>query len=352
MKKKILITGGAGFIGTNLALRLAKNYKVYSLDNFYKNESLKNLDKLTANGVEIIKGDIRNLEFIEKIVQKEEFHTIFHFAAQVAMTKSILDPQLDFEINVQGTLNLLNAIKNSSSDTKFINLSSNKVYGDLSWDKLVENPTRYTSLHYKEGYGEETKLDFLSPYGCSKGSAEQYVIDYSKTFGLQTMSLRLSTIFGPNQYFTIDQGWVGWFINQYLNVKKNNKHIVDIQGNGKQVRDILFIDDLTALFELILEKNLREMKTNYFNVGGGVKNSLSILELLNLLQDHFNSKIDININEKNWRVSDQKFYISKLDNIKHEFGWEPEMKIKEKVYEYLNWIESNQILTNDKRKSL
>ena len=195
------------------------------------------------------------------------------------MTDSIEDPQNDFNINFVGTFNLINAINNFSKQTKFINISTNKVYGDLVWDELEELETRFLSIQNNDGYDENTPLSFSGPYGCSKGSAEQYVLDYKKTFDLNTTSLRLSTIYGPNQYATFNQGWIGWFL-QYINENKYKEIIeVPVHGNGKQVRDILFIDDFVELIILIIN-NFEQVNGEVFNIGGSLKNSLSIIELL------------------------------------------------------------------------
>ncbi len=339
--EKILITGGAGFIGSNLALKLSKKYDVYSLDNFHKSESKKNIKNLEKNKIKFIECDIRDKEKLFKIIDENEFSIIFHFAAQVAMTKSIEDPELDFEINVNGTLNLLNALVKFSPETKFVNISSNKVYGDLFWDDLKEEEKRYVSSKFKNGYNEETQLEFSGPYGCSKGAAEQYVLDYKKTFGIKSLSLRLSTIFGMNQFFTFDQGWIGWFINEFIKFNNNDIDQITIQGDGKQVRDILFINDLLELFEKIIDKDFTDLTQNYFNVGGGVKNSLSIIELLDFLKKYFKSDKKIVINKNNFRLGDQKYYVSDIKEVSSNFGWVPKTNIEEGIVQYLNWIQKH-----------
>ena len=343
MKEKILITGGAGFIGTNLALRLSKKYHVFSLDNLYKKEINNNLALLKQNKVDFINGDIRDKSFINNLISENKFNSIFHLAAQVAMSKSIEDPELDFDINVNGTLNLLNSIvnKNSNPNLKFINVSTNKVYGDLTWDKLLESNKRFQSENFIDGYDENLQLNFSSPYGCSKGSAEQYVLDYSETYGLNTMSIRLSSIFGINQYFTYEQGWIGWFINEFLKFKNDKDHEIEILGNGKQVRDILYIDDLLNLFEKIIDKDFNKLNNKVFNVGGGTTNSLSIIELLDFFHEYYDLNYEYKTINKGWRLSDQRFYISNLNSVKSTFDWEPNSDLKTKLIEYLNWIKPN-----------
>ena len=339
-KKQILITGGAGFIGSNLALELSKSYEVYCLDNFYKSESRNNIKALENENVSIIDCDLRDNNKVLEIIQQHNFDSIFHFGAQVAMTKSIEDPILDFETNVLGTLNILNSMIENKSKSKLINISSNKVYGDLSWDNLEEQQTRYNSIDFRDGYNEEINLEFSGPYGCSKGSAEQYVLDYKKTFGLDTISLRLSTVFGMNQFFTFDQGWIGWFVNEYIKFSNNEINEINILGNGKQVRDILFIEDLVNLFKKMVNKDFSSLSQNYFNVGGGIKNSISIIELLHFLSDYFQSSRKLKIRNNDWRVGDQKFYVSKLDNINKNFDWLPKVEMKDGIIKYLNWINS------------
>lgn len=340
MKKKILVTGGSGFIGSNLSVSLNRDYEVFSVDNLYKKESELNLNSLKSNDINFIEGDITDYKFIKTLISNNNFDSIFHLAAQVAMTKSIDDPVNDFNINTLGTLNLLNAMRENSSTAKFINISSNKVYGDISWDILEEQETRFISKKFKEGYDEDIGIQFSSPYGCSKGSAEQYVLDYSNTYNLNTVSLRLSTIYGRNQHFTFDQGWIGWFINEFLKFQDNPSHIIEVQGNGKQVRDVLNVDDLIDLFIKIINSDFKNFSGQCFNIGGGINNSLSILELLSILSK--NSKIESNlkIKENPWRVSDQKFYISNIKKAKKYFNWEPSNNLEENIYSYVSWIQN------------
>ena len=249
---KILITGGCGFVGSNVALKLDQEHEVFCLDNLSKSESKLNEKLLQKRDIQVVKGNISDKKFVEDLIEDLKPDCLIHLAAQVAMTNSIEDPQNDFDINLVGTFNLINAINNFSKQTKFINISTNKVYGDLVWDKIEELETRFSSIQNNDGYDENTPLTFSGPYGCSKGSAEQYVLDYKKTFDLNATSLRLSSIYGPNQYATFNQGWIGWFL-QYVNENKHKEIIeVPVHGNGKQVRDILFIDDFVELIILII----------------------------------------------------------------------------------------------------
>lgn len=336
---KILITGGCGFVGSNLALKLHKNYEVYCLDSFSKNESKINEILLKEVKIPVIKGDISNTEFVNDIVNKLKPDFLFHFAAQVAMTDSVNDPRYDFETNLLGTFNLLNAIKYFSVDTKFLNISTNKVYGDLSWDILEELETRYSSINNKKGYDERTPLSFSGPYGCSKGSAEQYTLDYNRTFSLNTTSLRLSTIYGPNQHSTINQGWIGWFLQQIIN--NSDKKIIEIpvHGNGKQVRDILYIDDFVDLMLSII-KNFDNVNGLVFNVGGSLKNSLSVIEVLNKALKIYGLKSEIKLIKNNWRPADQKYYVSNIEKIEKKLQWFPKTTVDNGLSIFAKWIQN------------
>ena len=339
MKEKLLITGGAGFIGSNLANKLSTKYEVVVLDSLYKKQNKSNLEFLKQNNIHFIEADIRDLSKTFDILKDNNFDSVIHLAAQVAMTKSIKDPSFDFSTNVIGTLNIIDSLRKINSDAKFINICSNKVYGDMAWDELSETKTRYNSITYLDGYKEDTKLDFIGPYGCSKGSAEQYVLDYARTYDLNTISLRLSTIYGKNQFSTFDQGWIGWFIKEFFEYKNNPDYLINIQGNGKQVRDILYVDDLSNLFMKIIEKDFSTLNDNCFNVGGGQQNSFSIIELLQFLasEHKLNNKFNLQMNE--WRKGDQKYYVSDISKISQTFNWKPSTTKSDGVMKYLKWMQ-------------
>ncbi len=341
MKEKLLITGGAGFIGSNLANKLSIKYEVVVLDSLYKKQNKSNLEFLKQNNIQFVELDIRDSNKVFDILKDNNFDSVIHLAAQVAMTKSIKDPGLDFSTNVIGTLNIIDSLRKINSDAKFINICSNKVYGDMAWDQLSETATRYNSIAYSNGYKEDTKLDFTGPYGCSKGSAEQYVLDYARTYDLNTVSLRLSTIYGKNQFSTFDQGWIGWFIKEFFEYRNNTEYLINIQGNGKQVRDILYVDDLSNLFMEILEKDFSTLNDNCFNVGGGQENSFSIIELLQFLasEHKLNNKFNLQMNE--WRKGDQKYYVSDISKISQTFDWKPSTTKAEGVMKYLKWIQES-----------
>ena len=334
---KILITGGCGFVGSNLALKLDPEHEIHSLDNFSKSESKLNEGLLQKRDIPVVKGSISDKEFVDDLIKDLKPDCVIHLAAQVAMTDSIEDPQNDFNINFLGTFNLINAINNFYKQTKFINISTNKVYGDLVWDELEELETRFLSIQNNDGYDENTPLSFSGPYGCSKGSAEQYVLDYKKTFDLNTTSLRLSTIYGPNQYATFNQGWIGWFL-QYINDNKYKEIIeVPVHGNGKQVRDILFIDDFVELIILIIN-NFEQVNGEVFNIGGSLKNSLSIIELLQKSKNIFELNSEFEISEKEWRPADQRFYVSNISKINKKLDWIPKTNLDIGLESFAGWL--------------
>ena len=339
--KKILITGGCGFVGTNLSINLNKEYEIFALDNFSKKESRNNLKLLSDRDIKVIEQDIVNKSEVENIIKDLMPDSIIHLGAQVAMSESITNPLGDFETNVIGTLNILESLKQYSENTKLINVSSNKVYGDIAWDEIDENSTRYFSKKYKNGYNEEIPISFSGPYGCSKGSAEQYVLDYKKTFNLKTTSLRLSTIYGPNQYSTYNQGWVGWFLNEVYKQTSKNKIEISIHGDGKQVRDILYIDDFCNLINNLLQ-NFDNVSGEVFNIGGGNNNSISILELLNYSKEIFKVSADFDLALKEWRTADQKYYASNIEKINKYTSWKPETNKEEGINLYSKWLKSKQ----------
>ena len=256
---------------------------------------------------------------------------MLHCAGQVDVTKSIQNPKKDFDSNVVGTFNVLESLRLYSKKTKLIFISTNKVYGNIN-KNLSVSKKRYFSKDAKKTIDENYPLDFYSPYGCSKGSAEQYVRDYSRIYKLDTIVLRLSCVYGIMQFGIEDHGWITWLsIASYFNKK------IKIFGNGKQVRDVLFIDDLVNLFYKI--SNTKKLKHNIYNVGGGIKNSLSILELIAELEKVLSKKIEYK--KFNWRQGDQKIYISNIERIRKDTGWYPKTKFSVGLSKLIKWIKFN-----------
>lgn len=321
---RYLITGGCGFVGSNLAAEvLEKGEELFILDNLSRQGSEKNLEWLKTKGnFKFYHADIRSYNDVEYVVKEVQPNIIFHLSGQVAMTTSLINPRLDFEINVLGGHNLLECVRKYVPDCIVTYSSTNKVYGDLEWVRYEETPTRYTTPDFQKGFDESLPLNFQSPYGCSKGSVDQYMLDYAKMYDINTVVFRHSSIFGGRQFPTEHQGWIGWFIAKALEIEKNknNKSIISISGNGKQVRDVLFIEDLINCYFLAIQ-NINDTRGKAFNIGGGFANSLSLLELFELLKELLN--IEIEVECKPPRQSDQKVFIA--DNSKaYSFNWSVE----------------------------
>ncbi len=335
--QNVLVTGGAGFIGSNLVKRLLdQGFHVTVLDNLSRKGAELNMDWLhqdnSASGMlEFIRGDIRNSETVLRAAANAD--VIFHFAAQVAVTTSVVDPKTDFEINALGTINLLEAARLSGTNPIIIFTSTNKVYGEMGEIAVASNVTRYRYDDCAEGIPEERSLDFLSPYGCSKGAADQYVRDYSRIYGLRTVVFRMSCIYGPRQFGNEDQGWVAHFVIASLLGTPTF-----VYGDGKQVRDLLYIHDLIDGFLLAVE-HIDQISGEVFNMGGGPENTLSILELLGQLTI---------LNERpmspafaDWRPGDQKIYISDIRKFTHMTDWKPIVGVEEGIKRLYNWVQNN-----------
>ena len=337
MNKNILITGGAGFIGINAArFFLKKRFNVIILDNFSRSGTKQNVKKLLKESflkkkITIVKLDLINLIKLKQVIKRYKPELILHLAGQVAVTTSIINPFDDFDINIKGTLNLLESCRHNSKKSLIIYSSTNKVYGKIdSYSKIGK--LRYI-VNKKNITSENNNLDFYSPYGCSKGSADQYVRDYSRIYGLNTVVLRQSCIYGRNQFGIEDQGWVAWFIIAFLIKKK-----LTIYGNGKQVRDLLFVDDLTELFFKIF-KNKKKCSGQIFNIGGGIRNTLSLLELIKILKTKYNLKTKMNFGPE--RDGDQKIFVSNNSKIKKYVDWQPSTNVDNGLKQIISWSEEN-----------
>ncbi len=333
--KKIIITGGAGFIGSNSALQFSNNkWKIYIIDNLSRKGSKNNLDNLKKKiNLIFFNCDIENYKKISNIIKKIKPNLILHCAGQVAVTKSVNNPRSDFNTNALGTLNILESVRLSSKNTKIIFLSTNKVYGDVLNKQIKKGKKRYKFSGNIKNIDENFPLDLHSPYGCSKGAADQYVRDYSRVYDLDTVVLRMSCIYGNMQFGMEDQGWITW-----LTILAYFKKKIKIFGDGKQVRDVLFISDLVRLF-VRLSKS-RKNKNKIFNVGGGVNNSISILELIEMLEKKLNENIQYK--KYNWRPGDQKIYISNISKIKKEFNWIPKIRASHGLDMVIQWVENNE----------
>ena len=335
---KYLITGGLGFLGSNLSNEvIRRNEELFILDNFFRKGCNQNLNWLRKKGsFEFLYGDIRNNNDVESIIREIKPDVIFHVAGQVAMTTSLKDPRLDFEVNTLGTINILESVRKFSSNSSIIYTSTNKVYGDLEYLEYIEKDTRYIPKKYPRGFDESLSLNFQSPYGCSKGAADQYILDYARMFDLNTIVFRHSTIYGSRQFSTFDQGWIGWFCQKAFEIKNGIlKDKLTISGNGKQVRDILFIDDAVNLY-FMAAKKINTLKGKVFNIGGGIDNSISILELFDMLEKKLN--IQLKYEKLRPREGDQKFFVTNIDKAKNLIKWRPEVSIDEGIDKMIEWI--------------
>lgn len=337
---KYLITGGCGFLGSNLAAEVLKRGdELFVFDNLYRTGSESNLRWLNTLGkFKFYKSDIRSYNDVEFAIRDSMPDVIFHLAGQVAMTTSLENPRFDFEVNVIGGNNLLESVRKYCPNAIVTYSSTNKVYGDLDWVEYFENKTRFEALNFPNGFDEKVPLNFQSPYGCSKGATDQYMLDYAKMFGIRTIIFRHSSIFGGRQFATADQGWIGWFIQKALEIKKGKtNNLFSISGSGKQVRDVLFADDLINCYFSAIQ-NVDNIKGEVFNIGGGVSNSLSLLELFSILEE----KMDIQMKYEKlpWRISDQKVFIADINKANKEIKWTPSIGSKEGIGKMIDWCKS------------
>lgn len=332
---KLLITGGCGFIGTNFAEHFAqKGWEVTVLDNLSRKGSGENLTWLQEQypAIRFVKADIRSdNKILEEEVGKHD--AIFHLAAQVAVTTSVQNPREDFEINVVGTLNVLEAIRTTGATPILIFASTNKVYGGMEEIVIEEKADRHVYRDLPAGIAETQQLDFHSPYGCSKGTADQYVRDYARIYGMKTVVFRQSCIYGPRQFGIEDQGWIAWFTIAALLGRP-----VTVYGDGKQVRDVLHVADLAHAYELAVA-NIEDVRGEVFNVGGGANFSLAVKEVFPLLEKFLGKKISYARGD--WRPGDQPVYISDIAKVKARLGWEPTISPEAGVKTLFDWCQKN-----------
>jgi CDP-paratose 2-epimerase len=335
---KVLITGGCGFLGSNLASHaISRGDDLMVFDNLSRKGAAANLEWLSRKGVfKFCHGDVRNESDMNAVVSEFRPEGIFHVAGQVAMTTSIARPRLDFEVNALGTLNLLEAVRRCAPECPVIYSSTNKVYGDLSNISFTEKERRYVCPSHSQGFDESLPLDFHSPYGCSKGCADQYVLDYTRVFALRTVVLRHSSIYGDRQFSTYDQGWIGWFCQQAARLRKSPEtEPFTISGDGKQVRDVLYAEDAVACYYAALER-IDRAQGEAFNIGGGPANSLSLLELFNLLGEL--AGVRLQYTRLPWRFSDQKVFVADIRKAARVLGWTPRVNCRDGVGRALAWV--------------
>lgn len=335
--KKVLITGGAGFIGSNTAkFFLEQGAEVTILDSFIRADVENNaqwLKDLPQGGnLEVIRGDIKDKDLVNSSVRQKDI--IIHLAAQVAVTTSIEDPVDDFRTNIEGTLNILEAMRVASPDASLVYSSTNKVYGQLEALGITEGETRYnySDENYNLGVDESQNLDFHSPYGCSKGAADQYVRDYARIYGLKTVVFRQSCIYGERQFGSESQGWLFHIMRMIL---EGNQ--VSIFGDGKQVRDVLYVDDLVSAYASSIEQ-ISTTAGQVYNIGGGLENTLSIIESIHKIGEV--ADLSPEYKYEDWRKGDQRVFISNNTKAKIDFGWEPSVSVTQGLGKLKVWIES------------
>lgn len=335
---RFLITGGAGFIGSNTSRQLLeRGHQVVIFDNLSRPGSEKNVDWLkgTAPYLTMVKGDVRDRGAIEDVLKAHApFDVVLHLAAQVAVTTSVLDPGLDFDVNALGTFNVLEAVRHSAHSPILLYASTNKVYGGLDEFEVEESETRYRYADAPRGVPETAPLDFHSPYGCSKGAADQYVRDYHRIYGLPTIVFRNSCIYGPRQFGVEDQGWLAWFV-----IAAARQQGITIFGDGKQVRDVLYIDDLVEAMLAAVEHQ-DTTQGRIYNIGGGPELSLSVWSEFGPLLESLEGR-SIAVEFQDWRPGDQRVYISDISKAKRDFGWEPSTSVEAGVRRLHEWVHDN-----------
>jgi CDP-paratose 2-epimerase len=335
---RVLVTGGAGFVGCNLADRLrAEGHEVKILDNLSRPGVELNLEWLRSRhgrAIEFVRADVRDYDQVQRVVADVE--GIFHLAGQVAVTTSVTDPREDFETNALGTLNVLEAVRTRGGITYLLFSSTNKVYGALAEFGVAESPGAYHLRDLPAGVPESAPLDFFTPYGCSKGAADQYVRDYCRIYGLPTVVFRMSCIYGPHQLGTEDQGWVMHFVRSVL----EGRPIV-IYGDGKQVRDVLYVDDLVDAFLLAADR-ICDCAGKVYNIGGGPANAMPILEVFEHLKSMGHATGELSFED--WRWGDQKVYVSDISRAAADLAWEPRTTKAEGLRRLVEWAQENLVL--------
>lgn len=335
---KLLITGGCGFLGSNLAASaLTRGLQVTILDNLSRTGAAENLAWLRARGAfEFVQADVRDAATVGALIARVRPDALFHLAGQVAMTTSLADPRADFEINALGTINVLEALRRHAPECAMLYSSTNKVYGDLEQFGYVETPTRWQCTDRPNGFDEFTPLSFASPYGCSKGAADQYALDYARGFGLRTAVFRHSSMYGGRQFATFDQGWIGWFCAEAVRRARGAPGAIAVTGAGKQVRDVLHADDMVALYFAAVE-HMDAASGEAFNIGGGMANSLSLLELFVLLEERVGVPLPIQHGPP--RASDQRVFVADVSKASRLLGWRPAVSAKDGIARMVAWVD-------------
>ena len=335
--RKWIVTGGAGFIGCHAAARFHREGdRVVVVDNLSRRGADANLAWLRDQGVaDFVRLDVRDARGVHDLLARHaDADAVLHLAGQVAVTTSVLDPRADFETNALGTLNVLEAVRLAAGGRPAVLYSStNKVYGHLDHVRVALRDGRHAYEDLPGGVDEGQPLDFHSPYGCSKGSGDQYVRDYARIYGMKTVSFRQSCIFGTRQFGIEDQGWVAWFC---LAATRGQRFT--IFGDGRQIRDTLWIDDLIDVYGRALDR-IDSVRGEVFNIGGGPANTLSLLELVAILERHFGRPMDPAFAD--WRPGDQRVFVADIGKAARLLDWAPKVATADGVARLLAWIDAN-----------
>lgn len=336
---KVLITGGAGFIGIHTALRFSK-HQVHIVDNLSRRGAKNNLEWLQGEArFSFTQADIREANAMETEVRSFKPDAVVHLAAQVAVTTSVQDPRADFDVNALGTFNMLEAVRKHAPGASFLYSSTNKVYGGMEDVRVELSGERYAYADLTEGVPESYPLDFHSPYGCSKGAADQYVRDYSRIYGLPTVVFRQSCIYGTHQFGVEDQGWIAWFT-----IASALGRPITVYGDGKQVRDVLWVDDLVAAYELAIDK-IDQVRGDVFNIGGGPQRQLSLLETFVGLGELRGKAVDYSFAD--WRPGDQKVFVADTRKAEQALGWKAQVDPRAGVKMLYAWVQENKSLFSE-----
>jgi len=340
MSGNYFVTGGAGFIGSNFVSRLLeRGEKVTIYDNLSRAGAPRNLkwlqDKFGAQAFELVVGDVRDAG--QLVVSARSADVIVHLAGQVAVTTSVVKPREDFEINALGTFNVLEAARLNERNPIFLYSSTNKVYGGMDDVRVVENGQRWEYESLPFGAPESQPLDFHSPYGCSKGTGDQYVRDYHRIYGLRSVVLRQSCIYGPRQFGVEDQGWVAWMI-----IAAQTGKAITIYGDGKQIRDLLYVEDLLDGYDAAIA-SIERVQGEVFNLGGGSENTMSIWT-------EFGPRLEkllgrpIPVAHGDWRPGDQKVFVADIRKAGQLLGWRPKNSVEQGVKRLFDWVSENKAL--------
>ncbi len=335
----IFITGGAGFIGCNSAdhfLRQGKQVTIY--DNLTRKGGRSNLDWLYGehggDRLHLIEADIRDYDRLSAAVAEAAPEVVLHLAGQVAVTSSVVDPREDFEINALGTFNVLEAVRHGAPEAAVLYASTNKVYGGMEDVGIVQRGQRYEYADYPLGVPESFPLDFHSPYGCSKGTGDQYTRDYARIYGLRTLVLRQSCIYGQRQFGVEDQGWVAHFVIATVMGRP-----ISIYGDGLQVRDVLHVDDLVAAYQAGIDR-IDALSGEVFNLGGGPENTLAVwTEFGPLLEELAGRPVPVHYGP--WRPGDQRVFVANIQRAEELLGWRPQISPREGITRLYRWVAGN-----------